>query len=233
MHPTTAVRQVSAQIGAVAKGRQTEATGHYFFRGIDDALEVLHPALIEVGLTIIPRVVNREETRTITEKQRLVTLDVEYDLWTDDVEVPVVAGPFVGEGADSSDKAANKALSNAYKMMVWETFCVPISGASVDSETEPGREAEPPSQVSSFEDEPALSAVGDHKAEWPAEDLEALEERIDALPASAVERLFDHLSKGLEPDEVREVYHLPPSWGDQIAKVVTKAEEAVAEGGYS
>jgi hypothetical protein len=119
----------------IAKTRDNKQGAGYKFRGIDDVLNVLSPLLPEHGLVILPRV----RTHTMTERESksggalyFVTLCVDYDFISvkDGTTHTVTA---YGEAMDSSDKATNKAMSAAYKSMVFITFCVPTEG---DNDTE-------------------------------------------------------------------------------------------------
>lgn len=107
---------------------------HYNFRGIDQMFNTLGPILAELGLIITPRVMHTEVRDFVTSGGSTmfnVMLDVEYDL------VAVEDGSLHtlrvrGEGMDSGDKATNKAMSAAYKLMAIQGFCIPIEPGSVD-----------------------------------------------------------------------------------------------------
>ncbi len=133
------ILKVSAAIGAIGKDKQakiaTKGGGEYRyqFRGIDDVLDALHPALLECGVTITPQVV---DVMTLTDG-KLLTINY---LIANQYGETVVA-TFVGEGRDRGDKAAQKAQSNAYKYMAFQTFCIPVAVADSDSDQyEPAEE---------------------------------------------------------------------------------------------
>jgi hypothetical protein len=116
--------RVAASIGAVAKTRQNQAQ-NYSFRGIDDFLNAVHGALTEHEVSLLPHVAeHRVEFRA---RDRGVTthvfLTMEYTFAAPDGSSVVVST--VGEAADTSDKATNKAMSAALKYAILQTFTVP------------------------------------------------------------------------------------------------------------
>ena len=123
--------------GGISKDRKNQSQG-YSFRGIDDVLQALSGLLPTHGLVIMPRVISctrQKETNAKGTTLFYVVADVEYDL------VATVDGSkhtvrFIGEAMDSGDKATNKAMSAAYKYMALQTFCIPVEGVAIDSETE-------------------------------------------------------------------------------------------------
>jgi hypothetical protein len=120
-----AIAEVTRSIGAITKeGRSTEG---YRFRGIDQALAALHPILGRVGLCILPGEVIREqwETRATAKGGTLnvARLLVSYIFVGPDGSE--LRGAAWGEGADSGDKATQKAHSQSYKTLVFQTFTIP------------------------------------------------------------------------------------------------------------
>lgn len=105
--------------------------GRYDFRGIDDVYNVLAPILVEAGLVVIPRVASIESVVIETPgnkadlMSRLVIVDYRFVSVVDGSDVEV---RYAGEAFDTSDKAASKAFSAAYKKMVFDMFCVPTVG---------------------------------------------------------------------------------------------------------
>jgi hypothetical protein len=134
-----AIADVSAALAGqgIGKNKRNAAQG-YSFRGIDDVLQSLSRLLPTCGLVIIPRVVSCTRSREVNAKGTVlfyVSADVEFDL------VSVVDGSkhtarFSGEAMDSGDKATNKAMSAAYKYMALQTFCIPVEGVAIDTESE-------------------------------------------------------------------------------------------------
>ncbi len=128
------ILKVSAAIGVIGKNKQADmGTYNYQFRGIDDVLDALHPALLECRVTITPQVV---DVMTLTDG---MLLTINYVIAN--VHGETVVATFVGEGRDRGDKAAQKAQSNAYKYMAFQTFCIPVAVVDSDnSQYEPAEE---------------------------------------------------------------------------------------------
>ena len=133
-----AIGAVSAAMNhtGIAKARNNAAQG-YKFRGIDDVLNALSAALVEAGLVILPRCVDRVVVERQTAKGGAifnVTCRVEFDLVsTEDGSKHTVST--YGEAMDSADKATNKAMSAAYKYLALLVFCIPTE-ASADTDAD-------------------------------------------------------------------------------------------------
>jgi len=133
-HPTVheLLIRVMASVGAIGKGRKApDDIGGYSFRGVDDVLNALHPALVEHGVVVLPTVLERDVEHL--GKRRLVSLHVAYT-FTGPRGDQLVADAW-GEGADSQDKAAAKAMSTAYKVAMFQALCIPIVDSSIDTES--------------------------------------------------------------------------------------------------
>lgn len=135
--------QVMAKIGVVKKDQKNVAQG-FKFRGIDQFINALYPALIEEGVFMVPRV-TKEEHQVLevvrssgkTGYDKHVTLLVEFDFFAEDGS-KVTAGPVAAEGLDSGDKATNKAMSAALKYCLIQTFSIPtedMAEADLDTPT--------------------------------------------------------------------------------------------------
>jgi hypothetical protein len=163
-----AIGEVTRRIGAIEKtGRSTEG---YRFRGIDQALAALHPILGDVGLVIVPGKVIREqwETRATAKGGTLnvARLLVSYTLvGPDGTRLRAAAW---GEGADSGDKATQKAHSQSYKTLVFQTFTIPTEASAED---EPDATNEPARPFTAEEQERAGRA---YDAALEADTLEKL-----------------------------------------------------------
>lgn len=127
-----AIIGVMKGVGAISKDQRNTGQG-YNFRGIDDIYNAFQPHLIENELVILPEVLedSRHEYETANRVMQLCQVRVRYTLMHS-------SGGFVcvtvmGEGADTGDKAFNKAMTSAYKTMIFEVFCIP-TGAKDDSE---------------------------------------------------------------------------------------------------
>lgn len=136
---------VMAEVDAVGKNRRNEAQ-RYAFRGIDDFMNALHPVLAKHGVVLRPHVVeckhlDAHETKNGGLMFRVsVTMDTAF--CAPDGSTHVVRT--VGEGADTGDKATNKAMSAALKYALVMTFLVPTEERSLVDSEEDSHEARRP-----------------------------------------------------------------------------------------
>ncbi len=120
-----AILGVMADIGAIGKGKKNAQQG-FMYRGIDDVMNALQPALVKNKVFIIPEVVeeNREERTTAKGGNMFaVRLRMRFTFTADDGSY--VQSEVIGEAMDSGDKATNKAMSIAYKYACFQIFCIP------------------------------------------------------------------------------------------------------------
>lgn len=132
---------VMKEIGSVAKNQNNQSQG-FKFRGIDQFVNALYPALTNNGVFMAPRCVSeRTEIREVVRSNgksgvdKHVSIQMEYDFFAEDGS-KVTVGPIPAEGLDTGDKATNKALSAALKYALIQTFSIPtVDMAEGDSET--------------------------------------------------------------------------------------------------
>jgi hypothetical protein len=165
---------VMKDIGSVGKDQKNQAQG-FKFRGIDQFVNSLYPALTKNGVFMAPRCVSEahelKEVKRSSGKDGVdkhVTILMEYDFFAEDGS-KVTVGPIPAEGLDSGDKATNKALSAALKYALIQTFSIPTEDmAEADLDT-PVISARQPSSVAPAK---TLQATGDlpetKKLEKPA-----------------------------------------------------------------
>lgn len=127
-----AISRVTAALSkeGIAKSRNNAAQG-FKFRGIDEVLNAIAPVYAEHKLVVIPRYVDRQvQERTSGQGKAVfyVTLNGYFRLISAEDGTEIEAGPFPGEAMDSGDKAANKAMSIAYKYFALQTFAIPVEG---------------------------------------------------------------------------------------------------------
>lgn len=122
-----AIVGVMNDIGAVSKDKTCKSNfGSYKFRGIDDVMNALHPAMVKNKVFTLPEVIEmtRETKETKNGAQMILTVcKVRYVFFTDDGSCVECVVP--GEGMDTGDKSANKAMSAAFKYACFQTFCIP------------------------------------------------------------------------------------------------------------
>lgn len=102
----------------------------YKFRGIDDVRNVIAPLQEKCALVIIPRMVGREQHERTTKSggfalQVIVKIEFDFISRKDGSKITV---PMENEAVDYSDKATNKAVSQAYKTVCINTFNIPTEG---------------------------------------------------------------------------------------------------------
>lgn len=96
------------------------------FRSIDDVMTAAHHALAANGVVLAPTVLRREvDVRQTKSGGRLnvVTLEVRFRFYA--VDGSHLDVTLWGEGADTADKATNKALSAALKYCLLQTLMIP------------------------------------------------------------------------------------------------------------
>ena len=133
--------EVMKDVGAITKDQKNVAQG-FKFRGIDQFVNALYPALTKHGVFIAPRATSfSQELKEVTRSNgkagvdKHVAIQVEYDFFAEDGS-KVTVGPIPAEGLDSGDKATNKALSAALKYALIQTFSIPtedMAEADLDS----------------------------------------------------------------------------------------------------
>jgi hypothetical protein len=120
-----AISNVMAEIGAIGKEKKNQQQG-FMYRGIDDVMNALQPALVKHKVFIAPEVVKeiREERTNKNGTLMFYTrLDMEFRFYT--VDGSYITTKVLGEAMDSGDKATNKAMSIAYKYACFQVFCIP------------------------------------------------------------------------------------------------------------
>jgi hypothetical protein len=124
-----AVSKALSQEG-IAKARKNEQQG-FRFRGIDEVMNALAPLLVEHGLVIMPRILERTETVRTTKSggnMYSVTVAAEF-VFLAVADGSTVTARTYGEAMDSGDKGTNKAQAHAYKYAAFQTFCIPTEGS--------------------------------------------------------------------------------------------------------
>lgn len=120
-----AILGVMADVGFVGKD-QYNKTQNYKFRGIDDVMNALHPAMVKNGVLLVPEVLEQTREERTSPKGALLIYSicrVRFRFYASDGSF--VEAVTVGEGMDSGDKASNKAMAAAMKYACFQTFCIP------------------------------------------------------------------------------------------------------------
>lgn len=121
-----AIANVMNDVGAVEKNQQTKMGNRYKYRGIDDVMNALNPAMVKHKIFVVPEVLEttREDRKTAKGYELIYTVSkIKYTFYA--VDGSSVSATVIGEAMDSGDKSANKAMSNAFKYACFQAFCIP------------------------------------------------------------------------------------------------------------
>lgn len=132
-----AITKVMEDVGAVGKNK-TNQIQKYKFRGIDDVMNALHPAMVKHHVFVAPEVLEeRREERQGSKGGLLIysVVKVKYSFYTDDGSS--IEAVVIGEAMDSGDKSMNKAMSAAFKYACFQTFCIPTEEMRDSEENSP------------------------------------------------------------------------------------------------
>lgn len=127
---------ITREVEALGKDRKNASQG-FSYRGIDDVYNSLHNLLAAYGVITLPEVLEeRHEERTTKSGSAMIyrVLKMRYTFVAEDGSQ--LACTVMGEGMDSGDKAANKAMSVAHKYCLLQVFCVPTCDGSADPDAE-------------------------------------------------------------------------------------------------
>lgn len=132
------IMAVMEEVGTISKNKKnTGQGGGFMYRGVDDVMNALQPALIKHGVFICPTVLSEERSERRTQNGGVLLysrLMIRYDFFA--VDGSSISAVVVGEAMDSGDKATNKAMSVAFKYACFQVFCIPTEEMKdPDSET--------------------------------------------------------------------------------------------------
>ncbi len=189
-----AINGVMQDIGAIGKDKKNQQQG-FNYRGVDDVMNALQPALVRHKMYVVPEVLelNRMERTTDKGKTLLYTVvKVKYTFYTEDGSS--VSATVIGEGMDSADKSANKAMSIAFKYACFQVFCIPT-----EEMIDPDAETPPPSKTSKTTE---ICRTAPPKRELPSDVLQ-----MDGADKADNKTLFVHALKigGIEVQKGREL----------------------------
>jgi hypothetical protein len=138
-HVLQLIVQLKKTVGAISKDRKVDHRGgKYNFRGVDDAMDAVGNACIEVGIVPPRATVVHTSTSTVTVEGKVCNSTVCTMRYT--FQSPVDGSEWstegIGEGRDFADKSVTKAQAAALKYALFHGLCIPIQGMNVDAETE-------------------------------------------------------------------------------------------------
>jgi hypothetical protein len=132
-----AINNVMRQVTAVRKDGFNNHS-RYSFRGIDDVLNRVGPALRDHGVIIVPTILEAprlDERATKAEKLSLYwTIRVRYT-WICVADGSQIECEVIGEAADTGDKGSSKAQSVAFRTAMIQVLAIPTDEPDPDEET--------------------------------------------------------------------------------------------------
>lgn len=132
-----AIIGVMKDVGVVGKNN-TNQIQKYKFRGIDDVMNALNPAMIKNHVFVTPTIIEEHREERQTGKGGLLiysVVKVKYTFYTDDGSS--VEATVIGEAMDSGDKSMNKAMSAGFKYACFQVFCIPTEEMHDSEEDSP------------------------------------------------------------------------------------------------
>lgn len=132
---------VMKEIEPIAKA-QYNSMQKFKFRGIDDIYKAIHGLLKKHEILLVPGKVVESKTESIPGKDKhgndRITFRAVYTMQYKFLAADGTSEPIeiAGEGVDYADKATAKALSNALKYAVIQTFMIPTD-ETPDSDQDP------------------------------------------------------------------------------------------------
>jgi hypothetical protein len=192
-----AIATIMADIDAVAKNQKNQQQG-FKFRGIDDVYNAVHPILARHGVFTIPTVLSeRTEERQTNRGGNLIyrILTIKYTFYSSDGSS--LDATVIGEGMDSGDKAASKAMAIGHKYALLQALCIPT-----EDMVDPDSECQESSR-------PATNAFAnkDKKLSQPNKKQESLEE-----VKAKVEDIFD--AKKVAKPIPRKMFNIKLGWNN-------------------
>ena len=137
------IPEAMRRVGAIGKDSTNKQQG-FKYRGIDAVYNALNPVMSELGLFIVPEILEHRREERETEKQingqavksllKYSILTIKYTMYAPDGSN--VSCVVVGEGMDSGDKASNKAMSIGLKYACFQLFMIPTEETAVDPDAE-------------------------------------------------------------------------------------------------
>lgn len=124
--------EVQKLIGAIGKDN-VNSHQRYNFRGIDDVLNAIGPALAKVGVVCTAEVTSHEREEVATQKGYRVNVTLFLRVKFFGPDGSFVENVTVGEAQDhNGDKATNKAMSVAFKYAAFMGLAIPVEPGVLD-----------------------------------------------------------------------------------------------------
>lgn len=127
---------VMADVRALGKDQRNNTGGGFNFRGVDDVMNAVGPAMRAHGVFVVPTGVDlrTRDAQTTTGKAAHETMVVvSYAIHGPAGDM--MPGAAAGESLDSGDKATPKAMSVAYRTFLLQALCLPTHDTDPDAQT--------------------------------------------------------------------------------------------------
>ena len=162
---------IMADVEAVGKERRNPQQG-FNFRGIEDVVNALHPIFAKHKVFVLSEVTGERTEERATKSggsliYRVLTVKVSFVSGEDGSRETVQV---VGEGMDSGDKAANKAMSAALKYALSQTLILPYAMTDGDADTPPDSRPRQEPPKAQERPGPTLHSAHDGRTLKPGED---------------------------------------------------------------
>lgn len=139
------INKVMKEVPEIPKLKTNQGQG-FKFRGIEDVLRFVQPALCKHGVFVVPEVIDAQVEERTTAKGGAITyttLTMNYHFCAPDGSR--VTACVVGQAMDSGDKSANKAMSAAMKYALLQTLAIPTE--AMEDPDEEAHEVAPKRQL--------------------------------------------------------------------------------------
>jgi hypothetical protein len=158
--------QILKEIEPVLKDKQMDAkAGGYKYRSIDGVYDSLHKTFGQHQVFLLPEVVDKQYSDIVTSNEKRQVncrVQVKYTFFA--IDGSSISTIMPGEGNDSGDKATAKALSNALKYLLIQTFLIP-TGEDTDHESTPEKE---PKEKKSISKKDAIASTKQKAPDQPS-----------------------------------------------------------------
>lgn len=118
--------RVMDDIGAVTKSKRNTQGQGFMYRGIDDVMNALNPAMVKHKVFVVPEILDQTREEKTSKAGANLTFSIckiKYTFYAEDGTS--VSAIVIGEAMDSGDKATNKSMSIAFKYACFQVFCIP------------------------------------------------------------------------------------------------------------
>lgn len=123
------ILDAAEDIGCIKKKGNNDRQ-NYKYRTAEDVINAASSAMKNNSIICIPEVL--ELVREVHGPKEMIhtTVRVKYTFYAEDGSS--ISATAVGEGSDLGDKSASKAMTNAYKQCLCQTFSIPTEEASYE-----------------------------------------------------------------------------------------------------